>query len=287
MTVRLILVNVAVFLAAALAYLLLLPASGSGPAAAYARDQWLVQWLRSSADLHVLATRPWTVVTYMFTHTGVGHIFWNMLLLWFGGRLFEDLLGGRRLLGFYLLGGVAGLALWIGLVNALPLLHGTTGILGASAAVLAVFVGIAAYNPGMEVNLMLFGPVKLMYVAAVFVLLDLVGIGTGDGVAHEAHIGGALMGFVLARQLKRGNDWALRLVDALEQPLLLLRGKRGPRLRVEKRSARSAAASDARYNQPKRDTQARVDAILDKISRSGYDSLTKEEKDFLFKAGNG
>ncbi len=285
MTVRLILINVAVFVAMVLAYLLFLPAGGSGLGAQVLRDQYIVQWLRSTADLHELATRPWTVITYMFVHTGLGHIFWNMLLLWFGGRLFEDLLGGKRLLGHYLLGGLSGLALYVLMNNALPGLHtgGGTGIMGASAGVLSVFIGIAAYRPEMIVNLILIGPVKLMYVAAVFLLLDLVGIGSGDGVAHEAHIGGALYGFIAARQLTKGRDWSLGLVNALERMTGILKRKKGPRMRVEKRPDVGGTQRSAAAQQQK---QARIDAILDKISRSGYDSLSKEEKDLLFKASN-
>ncbi|MBL7980975.1 MAG: rhomboid family intramembrane serine protease [Flavobacteriales bacterium] len=285
MTVRLILINVAVFVAMVLAYLLFLPAGGSGMGAQLLRDHYVVQWLRSTADLHLLATRPWTVLTYMFVHTGLGHIFWNMILLWFGGRLFEDLLGGKRLLGHYLLGGLSGLALYVAVNNAMPGLHvgGGMGIMGASAGVLSVFIGIAAYRPEMIVNLILIGPVKLMYVAAVFLLLDLVGIGSGDGVAHEAHIGGALYGFIAARQLTKGRDWSLGLVNTLEKLTSLFKRSKAPRMRVEKRPDAGKTQRHAAAQQQK---QARIDAILDKISRSGYDSLSKEEKDLLFKASN-
>ncbi|MEZ4738436.1 MAG: rhomboid family intramembrane serine protease [Flavobacteriales bacterium] len=286
MVVRLILINLAVFIGLVLAYVLFLPAAGSGPGALMMRDMYLVQWLRSSADLGTLLTRPWTVFTYMFTHTGLGHIFWNMVLLWFGGRLFEDLLGGKRLLGTYLLGGLTGLALFVLSQNFFPGLHGgvTSGVMGASAGVIAVFIGIAAYRPDMVVHLILIGPVKLMYVAAVLLLLDLIGIGSGDGVAHEAHIGGALYGFLAARQLAKGSDWSLGFVEFLERLIKPFKRKGPRKLRVEKPYTRSAKASDTNYNASKKNEQARIDAILDKISRSGYDSLSKEEKDLLFKA---
>jgi hypothetical protein len=202
--------------------------------------------------------------------------------------MFEDLLGGKRLLGNYLLGGLCGFGLFALSQNLLPGLHGgvTSGIQGASAAALSVFVGIATYRPEMIVNLILIGPVKLMYVAAVFVLLDFIGIGSGDGVAHEAHIGGALYGFLAAQQLKRGNDWSLNFVHVLDR--LWPFGKRKvSRLRVEKSFVGRTPRKDVDYNASKREKQARVDTILDKISRSGYDSLSKEEKDFLFKASDG
>jgi len=288
MVVRLILINVAVFLALFVVQLVLLGVAGTRIGAEAMREYYVVQWLRSTSDLGELLIRPWTAFTYMFLHADIGHIFWNMIMLWFGGRMFQDLLGDKRLLGNYLLGGLSGFALFVLSQNLFPGIHGgyTSGIQGASAAVLSVFVGIAAYRPDMIVNLILIGPVKLMYVAAVFVLLDFIGIGSGDGVAHEAHLGGALYGFLAAQQLKRGNDWSLGFVNFLERIWPFGR-RRTPKLRVEKSFTRSAQRSDEAFNSTKREKQARVDGILDKISRSGYDSLSKEEKDFLFKASDG
>ena len=124
-----------------------------------------------------------------------------------------------------------------------------------------------------------------MYRSARFVLLDLVGLGSGDGVAHEAHMGGALYGLFAAIQLRRGNDWSLRLVNALDSVWSRIKPGRRPRMRVEKPFTRSAKSNDDAFNKAKHDQQARIDSILDKISRSGYDSLSKEEKDMLFKEG--
>lgn len=283
MVVRLLLVNVAVFVALVVAYLLfLVPAGGDGQLARHLRDLYVVQWLSTTAVPGDLLIKPWTVVTYMFTHTDVGHIFWNMVLLWFGGRLFQDLLGGRRLLGHYLLGGLSGFVLF-------ALVHGLSGsgatMLGASAAALSVLVGIAAYRPTMVVHLILIGPVKLMYVAGVFVLLDLVGIGSGDGVAHEAHIGGMLYGFLASRQLAQGRDWSLGSVNALDKVWKQIGGRRGPRMRTAHRAPSGRSTNDDHFNDRKRARQERIDTILDKISRSGYESLSKEEKEILFKAG--
>lgn len=284
MTVRLILINVAVFVALVLLKALLLPVAGSGTGAEVLRDTFVVQWLRSTADPGTLLTRPWTVITYMFTHTGLGHIFWNMVLLWFGGRLFQDLLGGKRLLGYYLLAGLSGFALFLAVQWLLPGVHGAPhglGIMGASASALGVFMGIAAYRPDMPVHLILIGPVKLMYVAGFFLLLDLVGIGSGDGVAHEAHIGGALFGILASLQLKKGNDPAMAFMNGMERiGGLFSRKDRRPRMKV----AKHADAAPRQARTAAQDIQARIDTILDKISRSGYDSLTKEEKDLLFKA---
>jgi membrane associated rhomboid family serine protease len=279
---RLLLLNVGVFVLLILGSVLAIPLLSDGRTAPGLRQRIASEWLAAPSDLRHLLLRPWTVVTYMFTHTGLGHIFWNLVLLWFAGRRFEDLLGGARLVGTYVLGGLFGLLLFIVAeqVGATPGVRLPT-VMGASAGVMAVLVGIATYRPTMEVHLLLIGPVKLMYIAAVLVLLDLMGIGSHDGVAHAAHMGGALYGYLAAMGLKRGTDTSLGFTRGLERLAGVFR-RRKPRMRVAHGSGRGR--SDAQHNAAKRDQQARVDAILDKISRSGYDSLSKEEKDFLFKA---
>lgn len=282
MVVRLILVNVAVFVLLHLIDLPFWAMRRDGPD--------LLRWLVGTSNVSALAHRPWTVVTYMFTHWEFMHIFFNMLMLWFMGRLFEDLLGGRRLLGNYILGGLAGFLLYLVSYNGLPVFEGYaegSSILGASAAVMGVVVGIAAYRPDYEVRLLLFGIVKLKWIVIVLVVIDLVSVRTsGNSGGHLAHLGGALYGFLASTQLRQGSDWSLGFVnflDKLRSPFM----RKGPRLRVAKRPSRVTVDKDAAFNAAKRDKQARVDAILDKISRSGYDSLSKDEKDFLFKAGNG
>lgn len=249
---------------------------------------WLLENLMGSSQWSWTLWHPWTPITYMFTHQAPMHLFWNMVMLWFSGQLFEDLLGGRRLLGNYLLGGLAGFAFyWLGSYMPAHLALGSNGpILGASAAVMGVFIGIAAYRPDMVVNLLLLGPVRLKYVALAVLVLDLIAIRQGGNTGgHLAHLGGALYGYLASRQLARGRDLSLDLVQRLEGLWARLRPGRG-RLRVEKRpGARPRPAAGPTTDERQR--QARVDAILDKISKSGYGSLSKDEKDFLFKAGHG
>ncbi len=283
MVIRLILINAGVFVALHLINLPFWAMRGQGPD--------ILGWLWSTSNLDALLRRPWTVITYMFTHWGFGHIFFNLLMLWFMGRLFEDLLGGKRLLGNYLLGGLAGYLFYLLSYNRLPVFDGhaaTSTILGASASVMAVLAGIATYRPDYEVRLLLFGTVRLKWIAAVLVVIDLVSVQEGQNSGgHLAHLGGALYGYLASMALKRrrrASDWSLAFVEGLERATGFLRRRKGPRLRVEKAYA-GRRTSDAAYNQRKTDQQARIDAILDKISRSGYDSLSKEEKDFLFKAG--
>ncbi len=250
----------------------------------------VLDYLMATDNLNVLLFRPWTVITYMFTHQAVMHIIWNMIMFWFSGQLFQGLLGERRLVGNYILGGIAGFLFYLGgsfLPARLGLASGAP-ILGASAAVMSVFIGIATYQPNVEVGMMFVGTVKLKYVAIVVFVLDLIGIQQGGNTGgHLAHIGGALYGFLAARQLMNGNDWSMGFVNGLERIGKFFSGKRGPKMRVEKGGRRKAVVlQDFEFNTAKKQKQERVDSILDKISRSGYDSLSKDERDFLFKASH-
>jgi len=252
----------------------------------------LLDQLMGTGDPAKLAWKPWTPLTYMFTHQAPMHLFWNMVMFWFSAQLFQDLLGGGRLLGNYLLGGLAGFAFYaLGSLMPAHLALGSNGpILGASAAVMSVLIGIASYRPDMLVNLFLIGPVRLKYVALAVLVLDLIAIRGGSNTGgHLAHLGGALYGFWAARQLARGHDWSGGLAERLGRIRLPFAGRKGkgPRLKVAKGAGRpQAQRSDADYNLAKKHRQEKIDAILDKISRSGYDSLTKAERDFLFKNGN-
>lgn len=251
-------------------------------------EELLLEQLMGSGFPGVLLRHPWTVITYMFTHQGVMHILWNMLMFWFSGQLFQGLLGERRLVGNYVLGGIAGFAVYFlgGLLP--PDVNPGAGlpILGASAAVMSVFIGIASYQPDMEVGLMFAGQVKLKWVALFMLAIDLIAIKQGDNTGgHLAHLGGALYGFLAARQLKQGSDWSLAFVNGISRIGGLFGRSSGPRMRVAKRmEQRRRVLVDEDFNAARKQKQERVDAILDKISRSGYDSLSKEEREFLFKA---
>ncbi len=281
---QLLIVNIAVFLAIWLVELVgwLLGAQGL--------SHLLLFQLMGTSDPAKLLLKPWTPVTYMFTHQAPMHLFWNMVMFWFSGQLFQSLLGEKRLLGNYLLGGLAGFAFYaLGSLMPAHLALASDGpILGASAAVMSVFIGVATYRPDMLVNLFLIGPMRLQYVALAVLALDLIAIRGGSNTGgHLAHLGGALYGFLAARQLRQGADWSGRFVDGLERIRRFILRKRGPRMRVEKAPGkRDGRKSDTDFNMARKQKQERIDAILDKISRSGYDSLSKAERDFLFKSGN-
>lgn len=283
--IRLIIVNVAVFLLMLVVDLCFLfytqdPIAGEALSRHYMRN-----WVECPQEPALLITRPWTVVTYMFAHDGlnIGHIFWNMFMLFFAGRLFQNILGDKRLLGNYVLGGFSGLALFLLFYNLMPMYQGTSWIVGASAAVMSVLIGIAAHRPQMVVNLLFFGPVKLMYVAGVLVVIDLVSLRSGDNSGgHIAHLGGALYGVFSARMLDKGKDPSMAFANWLTRLGDMLRGRKRGRMRVEKRPTRRVAVSiDADFNSSKREQEARLNAILDKIGRSGYESLSKDEREFL------
>lgn len=244
----------------------------------------LLKWLAVPADLSILITRPWTLITYMFLHEGFFHILINMIWLYFGGKIFQDLMGEHRFMSTYVLGGLAGAVLYIIAYNIFPVFSNVLPIaraLGASASVLAIIVAIATKVPNYSVHLIFLGPVKLKYIAIFSVLLDLISFQDGNAGGHIAHLGGALFGFFYVKQLDKGRDWSLwyfKAVSALKSLFKSSGNKK--RVKVVYKKEKGNKASGKRNT----DEQERVDQILDKISKSGYDSLSREEKDILFRA---
>lgn len=238
------------------------------------------------ADIMSLLTHPWTLITHMFAHEGVFHLVFNMLFLYWFGRIVQEFIGNRHLLPLYILGGLSGAFLMVLSYNIFPGLNTHVAYiqaLGASAGVMAIVVGAATLVPDYTVFLILLGPVRLKYIALVLVVLDIIGMAGFNGAGSIAHIGGALMGFIYIRQLQVGHDWAEPFDKSIAFVKRLFSGKpRGPRV-VYKRDTATGSAKGKGADQ--RD-QARIDDILDKINQSGYDSLTKDEKAFLFRYSN-
>ncbi len=236
-------------------------------------------WLAVPADLSKLLIRPWTLITYMFYHWDFFHLFFNMLLLFWMGKIFQEYLGAKKLVSTYILGGISGAALYIAAYNLFPLFSNhlyNSFALGASASVLAIIVGAATLLPDYPIHLLLIGQVKLKWIALIIILSDLISISGNNAGGHLAHIGGALYGFIYIRQLRSGRDiaaWFTKLIQFFKP------GKK-PRMKVH----RSASTSDAEFIVTKKSRQEKLDQILDKISKSGYGSLSQEEKDYLFKA---
>ena len=230
--------------------------------------------------------KPWTFFSYAFLHSGFWHLFFNMLLLYWFGNIVLNLFKERTLLTLYLLGGVAGGVLTVLAFNLFPAFDDFTvgNLQGASAAVFAVMVFIATYTPNAEMRVFMFN-IKLWQIAAFFVLKDLIAMPASDNAGGlMAHMGGAIFGYTYAKQLAKGNNIGAgfeRFMDALVS--YFTPRKKRPSKKVHrnpKGTMRNSATSSA---SSKDEQQKKIDAILDKIGKSGYESLSKAEKDFLFK----
>lgn len=248
-------------------------------------------WLVFSKDPEDLLFKPWSIITYAFLHQGILHIFFNMLILYYFGNYFLNYFTPKRLLNFYFLGAIAGAMVYLLSYNFFPVFSGVgqSYMLGASASVMAILVGIATKVPNLGVRLFLFGTVKLWHLAAVFIVLDLVRMPMGNAGGHLAHIGGALLGYVYVKQLNKGKDigaWWESLSDWFVG--LFSSSKKKPFRTVHRNTTSQKGTPKSRNTsgQDKGEKQKKIDIILDKISKSGYDSLSREEKDFLFKSGN-
>jgi membrane associated rhomboid family serine protease len=243
----------------------------------------LVRWLAVPSYLETLLVRPWTLITYMFLHLGFMHIFFNMIMLYFGGRIFTEHLGDKRLVSTYFLGGLTGAIFFILAFNVFPYFEGVNQqaiALGASASVLAILISAAVYSPNYTVHLFILGPVKIKFIAIFLVIMDLLSIEQGNPGGHIAHLGGALYGYTYVSALKRGNNiagWFDKIADFFVTFF-------SPRSKLRAVHTNKKRRTDEEFNALKVSRQQRIDFILDKISKSGYDSLTKEEKEFLFNA---
>jgi len=232
------------------------------------------------ADLGQLATRPWSIITYMFLHKNFLHVLFNLLWLYWFGRVFLEYLDSRKLVGVYLLGGLSGAILYIAAFNFFPVFSQEMGLsyaLGASAAVMAIVIAIAAYVPNYTMHLLFLGRVKIIYIAVIGFLITSVfdfSINTGGKIAH---IGGGLFGYLYILRYKQGKDMTKGINRLLEGLFSLLKPK--PKIRVTHRKT----ATDLDYNTRKVDEQKEVDQILDKIAKSGYSSLSAREKEILFR----
>ncbi len=254
-----------------------------------ATNDSLMDWFVFPKEVNEFVFKPWTIITYAFLHSGIWHLASNMIILYFAGRYFVSYISGKRALTVYFLGAIFGALLYMLSYNLFPAFSqvGDSYLLGASASVMAILIGIATYIPYMTIRLLFLGSVKFWWIAAFFVILDIIQIPAGNAGGHLAHLGGALFGYMYASQLKKGNDigaWFEKLMDGLLS-MLIPRKKKSPLKTVHKSKTHKRAARNTKTNSVKNPNQARIDAILDKISKSGYDSLTKDEKDFLFKAG--
>jgi membrane associated rhomboid family serine protease len=271
---RLIYINIAVFILITIASVLGFLLKNS------IISQKALDILSVPSSLKMLLIRPWTLITYMFTHKDVWHILFNMLWLYWFGRIFLEYLDERKLVAVYLLGGISGALVYILSFNIFPVYADVVAesiAIGASASVMAIVIAIAAYVPDYTVQLFLFGRIKIKYMAlAIFVLTSVMDFSTNSG-GKLAHIGGAFFGYIYTLNLRHGHDMGKGFNKLLDFFVTLFKPRK--KLKVTHKKV----ANEYEYNKIKTEHQKDINSILDKISKGGYDSLTKEEKETLFK----
>ena len=253
----------------------------------------VTQWVALPGDLWLLLKRPWTLVTYMFAHADLLHILFNMLWLYWLGRIFMEFFSSKHLTGLYLLGGWGGAALYLLAANLLPrLAGGPVGVLiGSSAAVIAIVVATAVYVPDYKIGLLFLGEVAIKWVAIVTVAISLLSLDIGNAGGNIAHIGGALVGAWFALSIKQGRDITRPINAFIDSLVGLFNGRkfRLPEMKKPTFPSGKKGQAGARPGRPAANTPAdtvseeELDAILDKIKAAGYDALTDEERDKLFK----
>ncbi len=276
---KLIYINLAVFLAVKIISVFFFLASTS-------QSFSLVRWLAVPADLHNLLYRPWTIFTYMFLHEGFLHILFNMLWLYWFGQIFLSYFDDKKLLSVYLVGGLSGAALYILSFNIFPVFEQITPVsfaLGASASVIAIVIATSVYAPDYKINLMFIGPVALKYIALVTIVLDVLSIASSNAGGHIAHLGGALFGYLYIVQLKKGKNITRGFDRFMDKIFSIFKPR--PKIKVTYKRPMTDRERDIEFNKAQAAKQESIDKILDKIAKSGYNSLTKKEKEILFQNG--
>ncbi len=228
------------------------------------------------SDISALAEKPWSVFTYMFLQEQFGHLFFNMLMLYYGGKIFLQYFSEKQLLLTYIFGGLFGALFFILAFNAFPVFEDMKGhafALGSSASVLSILIAAATYRPDYTLNLFLLGQVKMKWVAIVFVVIDFLSITKGNSGGHIAHLGGALWGFLYAFMLKSDFD-----IYKIFKKKAKIRVKT-----VNSENYHKRPKTDEQYNAERAQEQEDVDRILEKIAKNGYSSLSDKEKEFLFR----
>ena len=228
--------------------------------------------------------KPYTLITSMFLHIDILHVFFNMLILYFLGKIFLNYFNQKQLIGLYILGGlIGGLALLI-ITNISPYFKVSTVAYGASAAVMAIVIGVISYTPKTSVNLFGVFPVKILWIGVFFVLSDIIYFYDSNTGGHIAHLVGAGVGYWFSSAYKQGRDITIKINRYIDKAIGLFTRK--GKMKVVYNQNKVREMSDEEYNVSQRVSQAEIDAILDKISASGYSSLTKKEKDILFQYSN-
>ena len=224
----------------------------------------LIKWFTIDADFGQLIFKPWSIITYGFLHGSFSHIFWNMIILYYFGKILNNLFGDKLLKKLYLSGIVAGGLTYVISYNVFPVFRGVESVMiGASAGVMSVLFYLASYSPQMGIRIFFFD-IKIIYIALFLFFYDIVQIPLNNSGGHIAHIGGAIWGYYYCISNNKGEDFTQSIFNIFK---------------TTKKKNTKASQNNNNFDQKK------IDSILDKISDSGYDSLTKKEKEYLFKVG--
>lgn len=246
-----------------------------------ADENLVMDYLQLPAFPYFLLHKPWTIITYMFTHYSFLHILFNMLWLYWFGKIFLFYFNGRQLGGLYIIGGIAGALLFILSYNIFPYFEDNvifSSLMGASASVMAIVFAISFYQKDYAIDLLFFGRIKLLYLALFTIAIDMLTITSGNAGGHIAHIGGALTGIGFASLIKNGKDITNSINKVID--VIVNLGKKRPKMKVTYKRPET----DYEYNTRKQQETETIDRILDKLKHSGYESLSSEEKKRLFDA---
>jgi membrane associated rhomboid family serine protease len=271
---RLIYVNLAVFLVFRTIYVVFFLAGITVP---------LIEWFELPSGIGMLLKQPWSLLTYMFLHFDFIHILFNLLVLYWFGRIFLDYYDQKQLLGLYFIGGLSGGVLYILAYNVFPAFQqvvSSSYLLGASASIIAILIAAAVQDPNREIHLFLIGRVPLKYVALFMVFSYIIGISTSNAGGNIAHLGGVLAGYWFVLFQRKGRDISVgvtRLIDKVED---IARPRKNFRI-VHKRPPRD----DYEYYRQRAADHEELNRILDKIAKEGYESLSRAEKETLFRHG--
>ncbi|HOT15647.1 MAG TPA: rhomboid family intramembrane serine protease [Bacteroidales bacterium] len=273
--IKLIYINVAVFIAISIVSLITYLVRGVG--------YDISDFFAFPSNMHLFLLKPWTIFTYMFIHAGIWHILFNLLWLYWFGQIFLQYLTQKQLLFVYISGGIVGALLYALAYNISPAFDMErfgSSLVGASGAIMAIVIAISAIVPDYSINLLLFGKVKLKYIALFTIILDILSIQSSNAGGHIAHLGGALWGYIYAVRYRSGKDFSKVFITFFSKITGVF--KRRPKMKVSYKKP----SDDKEYLKTKAEMQKETDRILDKIAKGGYGSLTNDEKDFLFRQSN-
>ncbi len=247
--------------------------------------QTIQRWFWLPKGVLAYFSQPWSLLTYSFFHGDIWHVVMNMLILFYMSKILLNLFDAKKFLNIYFLGVICGGIAFMASYNIFPVfLDNTLPLVGASAGVMAILIFVCTYNPNQEVRVFMFN-IKLWYIGAFFVLKDLIQIPGGNSGGHIAHLGGALLGYLYARKLAEGTDIGSGFSKMLDGIATMFTPKKKVATMKTVYKNRASTSGSTKVKHDKASNQRKIDDILDKIGKSGYESLSQAEKDFLFKAG--